>query len=375
LVPSVIGAAHAGIDLPHVRGTFLKQGVTVGAALACIFAATAFIAPRLYGDHHVVVPWQLILPLAVYIAALCVRTLCGGLLQAEGRFIAISAFGGAGMLGAVLLILYLRPPLAHLGWLIAGGELIATACSLIFLAKVAPLTLAKRPDATAVARLFWRKGGPESFGRLITRANPAVDQLMVANIAGGITLIRLGSDLAGVGAQILQLTVLPLLLTHLSWRFAAGKFAQHRRETSVTCMVAGTAVALFSVAAWCARTWLVRHLFGSSAMSEMDITRLAHVFGFQLLGAPFMAMQLVLARSLTSAGHGGFLFPLGIFNIAANFILNLLLLPLLGLAGVALSTSLVTALVFGLLWAKMLMFWRRNGGVVQTAASTPAAAT
>jgi putative peptidoglycan lipid II flippase len=209
------------------------------------------------------------------------------------------------------------------------------------------LTFSRPEPVRRIARLVAAEVG----GGAVTRVNPVVDQLMaaLAAVTGGGTLLKLSGDVSTVPTSLLQATLLPVLLTHLSDDFAARDVAKVRatvrRALASVLVVMGAAAALL----WAVARPLLALVFGHGAMDAAGVERMAHLLPYHLAGlAPFGAL-LVLARAHVAAQNSRIMVSMGVLNAALNAGLNAALLPWLGLEGIALSTSCtyaVVALVF-----------------------------
>jgi len=74
------------------------------------------------------------------------------------------------------------------------------------------------------------------------------------------------------------------------------------------------------------------------------------VLPYYLLGVPAFGALLVLVRAHVAAQNSRIMVKIGFLNAALNFLGNAVLGKLYGLAGLALSTSLVHAVVAALLY-------------------------
>ena len=231
-----------------------------------------------------------------------------------------------------------------------AGELVAIVV-LAFSARASGIsivpTLARPEPVRRIARLVASEVG----GSAITRVNPLVDQLMAGflGVVGGGTLLKLSGDVATVPTSLLQAALLPVLLTHLSDDFASRDLAKLRatvrRALATVVMVLLGATAIL----WAVRLPLLRLAFGHGAMDEAGVERMAHLLPYHLVGlAPFGAL-LVLARAHVAAQNSSIMVSMGVLNALLNVGLNAGLMTVLGLEGIALSTSctyLVVAAVF-----------------------------
>ncbi|HEX3343258.1 MAG TPA: lipid II flippase MurJ, partial [Polyangiaceae bacterium] len=193
----------------------------------------------------------------------------------------------------------------------------------------------------------------------VTRVNPVVDQLMatLAGVVGGGTLLKLSGDVATVPTSLLQATLLPVLLTHLSDDLAAGQGRELRAKVRRALVSVMAILVAASVVLWLVSRPLLHAVFGHGAMDWLGVERMVHLLPYHLVGlAPFGAL-LVLARAHVAAQNSRIMLSMGVLNAALNAGLNVALLPWLGLEGIALSTSCtyaVVALVFAVRFRRRL---------------------
>jgi peptidoglycan biosynthesis protein MviN/MurJ (putative lipid II flippase) len=85
-------------------------------------------------------------------------------------------------------------------------------------------------------------------------------------------------------------------------------------------------------------------------MDPGGVTTLGDVLPYYLVGVPAFGALLVLVRAHVAAQNSRIMVKIGLLNAALNFLGNAILGKLYGLAGLALSTSLVHAAIAGLLY-------------------------
>jgi putative peptidoglycan lipid II flippase len=204
------------------------------------------------------------------------------------------------------------------------------------------------PALLAVARL----ASSEVGGGAVTRVNPVVDQFMagLSAVVGGATMLRLSGDVAMLPTSLVQAALLPVLISHLSEDFARRDLATIRR-TVVRALASECGLLLAaSVLLYLVRGPLLRFVFLHGEMDAAGVERMAHIIPYHLVGlAPFGAL-LVLARAHVATKNGGIMFSMGVINATTNIVGNVILLQVLGLEGIALSTSLVQLAVAVVFW-------------------------
>ena len=192
----------------------------------------------------------------------------------------------------------------------------------------------------------------EVGGGAVTRVNPVVDQLMagLAGVIGAGTMLRYSGDIAMVPTSLLQAALLPVLLSHLSDDFARRDLVTFRR-TVIRALASVSALLLLSTAVlWIFRAPILRFVFLRGEMDAEGVDRMIHLLPYHLVGlAPFGAL-LVLARAHVALKNSGIMIGMGLLNAGCNAVFNVVLLKLMGLEGIALSTSCVQLAIAVTFW-------------------------
>jgi putative peptidoglycan lipid II flippase len=277
-----------------------------------------------------------------------VKTFFASMLTAEHRFVPLPVAAAVGAVVTLGVIAMGRGVLSMTA--VPCGSLageVAAAWVLAASARAAGITirptLARPEPVRRIARLVASEVG----GSAVTRVNPVVDQLMatLASVVGGGTLLKLSGDAATVPTSLLQASLLPVLLAHLSDDFAAGSVRDLRAKVrralaSVVGLLAGASVLL-----WLVSRPLLHLVFGHGAMDWLGVERMVRILPYHLVGlAPFGAL-LVYARAHVAVQNSRIMLSMGVLNAALNAALNFAFLPSLGLEGIALSTSCTYAVV------------------------------
>lgn len=357
LIPIVVGERAAAPErLPALVGALTGNTLLYGSALAAIVAAATLGGLRLrYTGDDLGLALGLAPPLALGLVVLSLRTCYGAVLTAEHAFAVAPVASVLAMASNVGVVAALRGPLGvravPLGAL--AGELVAVA---VLGGALARRGLWARPTRARPEALERFRGlvGAEVVGNAITRLNPVIDQAVagLAGIVGGGTLLRYAGDLALAPTSILQAVLLSVLMARLAALHAAaepGRVVATLRATlagAIGFLAAATAVL------WLARAPLTRLVFDHGAMDAAAVAAMTDLVPWYLVGlVPFGAL-LVLARAHVALKNSRIMRSMGLVNAACNLALDLVLVRPLGLAGVALATSITHAVV-------ALVFWWR----------------
>ncbi len=338
-------------ELPEVAGALLGHTWLIGAGVGL---ATGAVAAGVAGftSPSPAFAVELAALMAAATVATGVRAFYVGLLNSAGIFHGHPIGSGLGTIltWAVLVtsrgVLGVRAiPVAML-----AGEVLAVAVLSVLAARALGFRVApSRARPPAVRRIF-SLVRLELTGGLITRINPVIDQLMagLAGVVGGGTIVRYAADVASLPTSILQASRVPVLLTRL-----AHEAKEPRAFAATTAKTLGAVVAMLavmSVAFAALRHPLCALAFGHGAMDAAGVRRIADVLPWAVAGAAPFGALLVLARAHVALQNSRIMPGMGLLNSALNAALNALFVGPLGLAGIALSTSVTYAIVALVFW-------------------------
>ncbi len=357
-------------EVPSLLGSVLLHTWAIGGVVAALVGALAlgWFALRYAGSEFVLAAWM-VLPFTLFLLVMATRTFFGALLTVERQFVIQPIASGLGMLVnvAVLAAGHARMgvvlvPVAALAGEFAGLLLLGWFAIRIVQVKI-NLVWSRPPALTRVAHLIAHEVG----GGAVTRVNPVVDQLMagLSGVVGAGTMLRYSGDVALVPTSLLQAALLSVLLAHLSDDFARRDLVTFRR-TVVRSLLTVTGLLLVATALlWAFRAPVLRFVFLRGEMDAEGVNRMIRLLPYHLVGlAPFGAL-LVLARAHVALKNSGIMIGMGLLNAGCNVACNLLLLRLMGLEGIALSTSCVHLAV-------AIVFWFRLNTRMESVRSMPA---
>lgn len=323
--------------------TLAYGGVAAGASIA-LFAGV--VALRYQGAERTTVR-LLAAALGVQLVAIAVRGLFATCLQAHHRYRtpAVASIVAFAVQLCVLVLAHVPMGIVSLALGALAGEIAAALVLYVALRRVVRFrpAWAIPPELGELGRLLRAEG----FGSAIGRVNPLVDQLMASAvaIAGGGTLLRYAYDVATAPTSALQATLFPVLLAHLSEDAASGDVDRVRRTVARTVAVVAAGSAAIALLVYGVREPLLRLLFLHGTMDAGGVATMAAILPYHLLGLVPFATLLIATRAHVALRNGPIFMRLGVIGTALNLAGNVLLLPYLGLRGIALATSLTSAVL------------------------------
>lgn len=345
-------------EYPRVAGSLLGHTLAYGSALSLGMSALALMWFRLAYDPALFrVAASLVAPFAIYLVALSTRAFFVGLLNARGRYFAHPVASGAGITTAIAIIAAGRARLdvavLPVAWLV--GEVVAVVV-LFWITRGLlgirlPLSLARPEPVTR----FFRLVAAEVTGSAITRINPVVDQVIagLSGVVGGGTVLRYAFDVASLPTSAVQATILPVLLSHLSYDVAARNVASFARTVRNALLSVCSILVAMSALLTVFRRPILRLVFLHGEMDAAGVEAMAEIVPYALLGvAPFGAL-LILARAHVALQNSRIMVSMGILNAALNAVFDVLFFKWLGLRGIALSTSMMQLAIALVFWFRL----------------------
>ncbi len=184
---------------------------------------------------------------------------------------------------------------------------------------------------------------------------------------GSVSILSYGNKLAAVIVGTISLGLGAAVFPHFSRLAAAGDVPAIRRTLgSLVKIVLLSATAATLVLIVVSRP-LAELFFFHGAMTAEKMALVARVQSCYLLQVPAYVVNILNVRMLMALGGSRTIGRIAAANLAVNVVANLVLLQLFGIAGIALSTSLVYLVCSGLVYYHL----RRRLAAVATAPRQP----
>jgi putative peptidoglycan lipid II flippase len=218
--------------------------------------------------------------------------------------------------------------------------------------------------------------GPVMLSGVVASGGLLVDQAMAASLpAGSLAALAYAGRFVSVALALLGGAVSAALTPVFSEMVARGEWRECRRTVRLWAwgaLAVATAVAGALIAG---SRMLVGMTLQHGAFGARDSAAVSGVLMMYALQIPFFVSSRVFYRLLVAARRTDVVLYCGVLNLALDVALNLVLMRWMGVAGIALATSLWTVSTFIFLW-----YWSRrvlaeasgSGGGVRVAGSRQA---
>jgi len=215
-------------------------------------------------------------------------------------------------------------------------------------------------DLNAVVTQYW----PLALSSLVLASAGYVDQAMAAMLgSGSVSALTYGGKVVNVffavGAVATSTAALPYfsrMAAERDWTAIRSTLTGFGRLILFAGVPATGLLILFSAP-------LVRLLFEGGAFTRQDSSVVVLVQQMHLIQIPFAILAALVARLISAFEANRHLLAAATLFFSSNAILNYLLMQRLGVAGIALATSLASALYFGHLMLALFRTgrrWRRH---------------
>jgi putative peptidoglycan lipid II flippase len=272
-----------------------------------------------------------------------IAVLCSAALNAERRF-AISAAVPLATPVLTVCFLWLAPTLrsfALIAGLVCGAAI--EVLLLGFALKLQGFSLRpRRPRLDPNVRRLAAQFLPAMSGSILTSGNFLVDQAMAAMLpAGSVAALSYGNRIVQfpivIAATALGTAVMPYFSTLAANRNWNELRVIIHRGLKLTLMITGPLALLLFLFS----EPLVGVLFKRGAFTSNDVHLVGRIQAFYALQIPFYIAGIMVVRLISAVQANRLLLWASAINLVINVGLNYLFMRWLGVAGIALSTSVV----------------------------------
>jgi len=214
-------------------------------------------------------------------------------------------------------------------------------------------------------RLVLRQYGPMSAAALLMGTSPIIDQAMAAMLKGGsVAALSYGNKIVTTTTFLCSAALSTAVLPYLSQMVTKKDWCGCRRTLKVySFLVLSVTIPIAISLTVCSRP-LVRLLYQRGAFTEQDTVVVSGVQIFFAILVPFYTWAVLFVRLISSLNRNDLLAYAAVMNVCLNVLFNFILMRRFGVAGIALSTSLVYLIscIFLGFWALKLLRKEESAG-------------
>jgi putative peptidoglycan lipid II flippase len=196
-----------------------------------------------------------------------------------------------------------------------------------------------------------RQYGPVLLSSVVASGGLLVDQAMAAMLpAGSVAALVFANRFVSVAVTLMAGAVSAAVVPYFSGMIAVGDWrgcrrtlrTWSRRMAAFSLPIAGLLIA--------GAQPLVRLTLQHGAFGARDTAVVASVLAMYSIQIPFFVVSRVFYRFVVAMRRTDLVLWCGLVNLVLDVLLNLVLMRWLGVAGIALATSLWTVSTLGFLW-------------------------
>jgi putative peptidoglycan lipid II flippase len=281
-----------------------------------------------------------------------VTTCWGAVLNAHGHFAAPAAAAAVVPVTAIAMLVQFGHAWgisAVVVGLLAGYVIEAAIVATVVRARRLPVVPRWRGE-TRGFRTVLGQYGPMVAGGLIMGGNPIIDQVMAARLApGSVASLGYGAKVVSFGAGIATVALGSAIFPHFSALTASRDWDRLSRMLRDYAALVLAVTVPATIVGMVFSEDIVRLLFQRGAFTAADTLATARIQAFYMIQVPFHLTSILLVRFVSASNGNRFLVTISSLNAVTNVVGNYVLSAWLGVAGIALSTSLVQAIACAVL--------------------------
>jgi putative peptidoglycan lipid II flippase len=325
--------------------------VAVGAPYFLPFLATGF------GEQKILLTRQLTTILAFNILFSGIAALWRAVLNATEQFAFPAATAAGTPIGMIaFLVLFPHGGVYSLALGMVVGIVLETAGLAWCARRVHIPLLPAWGGMYEEVRHVLRQYGLLMAGAVLMAATDLVDQSMAAALpSGSVAALSYGSKLPSVPISLIIMALGTAVLPFASKLVSAQNWHSLRSMLRRYLWLIFATTIPFTLAFAFLSEPIIRLVFQRGAFTSSDTSIVAQVQALYVLQIPFMTAYILVSRLISSMRQNAILMWVAGTVLAAKIGLNALMVHWLGVAGIALSTTVVYFLSFFLNWIFLLL--------------------
>jgi putative peptidoglycan lipid II flippase len=205
--------------------------------------------------------------------------------------------------------------------------------------------------ATEATREVARQYGPVLLSAVVASGGLLVDQSMAAMLpAGSVSALAYGNRFVSVAIALLAGAVSTAVTPYFSRMIALRDWAGCRHTVRTWVRLTALVSLPIAVLLIAGSRPVVRIAFQHGAFGPRDTQVVAAVMAMYAIQIPFFVASRVFYRFIVAMRRTDLALYCGMLNLILDIVLNLVLMRRMGVAGIALATSLWTVSTFLFLW-------------------------
>jgi putative peptidoglycan lipid II flippase len=207
---------------------------------------------------------------------------------------------------------------------------------------------------------FFKTSSYQIIGMVVLGLAPIINKTMASWLGkGNVSILEYADRLYMIPLTFLTSGFMVTFLAHWSDRYQTGGETQLRKDVYRAGIIVGIISIILTILLFITKGYLIPLVYGYGKFPQELTSDVVMVFGYYLLGlAPYFLSQ-VYVRAFLTMKDTKVLLVIGILRSFGVFIISLGLMRIMGIAGIALATTIVT---FGIFLILLFLFHRKKNG-------------
>ena len=225
----------------------------------------------------------------------------------------------------------------------ALGEIVRL-CALVITSQHSRLFRLKFfPRTTEPVKNFLKAVSYQAVGMLAVRFNPVINRAMASGLGdGAVSMLDYADRVYAIPVAFFVQGFLVTVLSH--WAvdyYKQPTKAEFNSQVLRMCKTVFGLSLLVSLMVWIFSGTIVGVIYGGKQIDAAQVAAISRLLGFYILGFVPLMVSMTLSNAFIVQKRSVFLMITGLLNCFSNVILNIILMKIMGLAGIALATTIV----------------------------------
>lgn len=349
-IPNYVSELKTGKNI----GAFQSTSFLVTLMISLVFCLLSFLLTDVYLETffsgHTVEYYALIKEQFYYVMPCIIlwgfSSLLTGLLNIDNEFTLSSLSGIFTPICIIICLVFFKEKLNTI--VLAFGTLIGSIIGFVYLLIVSlnrKIISINKPDFFSVnIKVLFLQLPAKLSSSLLTGINKIVDQYFAAKlVVGSIAALNYGIKIPMFSIGLASIAIGNVLLPYFSKKTIENKIESFDLVKKILkyLMLGSIVVALILILL---SLPIVTLIFERNAFTSNDTSIVTKVQQMYLIQIPFYLVTITMVKFLTSINKNNFMAFTAFLTVIFNFILNYILIEIMGVYGLALATSLVAIL-------------------------------
>lgn len=198
---------------------------------------------------------------------------------------------------------------------------------------------------------FLKASSYQTVGMSVGLLMPILNRIMASWLGrGNVSILEYAERLFLIFPNFLLLGLITTILSHWSTRYYSGGREQIKREVYRVSKWTAILSLLLTLSVLLVRGRIIEFIYGYGTIPIDKINAIETTFSFFLFGLIFHALHHIFIRAHLVKKNTNIILITALLMSISNIGLNLILMRLVGVAGIALSTTLAYGLSLVILW-------------------------